>query len=93
MALRPMSCGDDQSSRKCLPSTSMSVDTTVLPSARGHHGGIVTRTHATTAGCVPAGDQPVDDGELPQPSQAVGRLVAGHGTSLDRLPPAGRLRR
>ena len=30
---------------------------------------------------VPAGDQPVDDGELPQPSQAVGLLLAGHGTS------------
>ena len=32
MALRPTSCGVDQSSRKCRPATSMSVDTTVLPS-------------------------------------------------------------
>ncbi len=84
MAFRPTSCGDDQSSRKCLPSTSMSVDTTVLPSAGDDDGGVVARTHRDHRRLVPACDEPVDDGELPQPSQAVGRLLARHHTSCRR---------
>ena len=47
--------------------------------------GVVAGTDGDHRRLFAAGDEPVDDGELPQPGQAVGRLVVRHDTSCRRL--------
>ena len=80
IALRPTSCGVDQSSRKCRPSTSMSVDTTVRPSAQPHHRGVVAGPQLGGAGLTAPGDQPVDHGKLSKLTQR--GLVAAHSLGV-----------
>ena len=78
MALRPTSCGVDQSSRKCRPATSMSVDTTVLPSPATTTAASSPGPNATDRRLIAARHQAVDHGELPHPGQGLGRLVGCH---------------
>ena len=92
IALRPTSCGVDQSSRKCRSCTSMSVDTTVRPSPAGHHRRVVAGSERHRGGLAASAHQAIDDGELtdlPQRRPTLRmRLRARH---LLLRPAAGKL--
>ncbi len=78
IALRPTSCGVDQSSRKWRSCTSMSVDTTVRPSPADTTAASSPGPTTTARRLATAPHQPVDDGELAE-------LLQRRGLSLNPL--------
>ena len=77
-ALWPMSSAEDQSRRKCRPSTRTSVVATTRPSDVRSDGGVVARPDLGGPRGAGLGEHARDHAELPDDADGVGRITAGN---------------